>query len=411
MKLSSLLLTGSVAANAALLALLLRGSFVGGSERPISATPALTAPAAAAAPSETTPDPGTWSNLAGDDLTAQRERMRAAGFPEPVVRAILAARISEKFAAQRRALSPNQGDVEFWKVPTPDPAKQAALRALNLEQQKELKDLLGVNPRLEDPAYLATLRRQFGDLPDEKIALLSQLQESYNEKRNAIYGNGVTLPEDRQKAADLEKAMQAEFASVLTPAEYEAYLLRSSNTASQLRSELTAFNPTEEEYKTIFRLQKPFDDQYRNLVGPLSQEQQQARAAAQKQVQDDIKAALGDARYAEYQRGKDSSYRLTTQLVARLELPPETANQVYAVQQDIQQRAAVIRQDRALNPADRTAQLATLASEAETRISGSLGAQGFAAYRDNNTTSSWLRNLVPQPARGQPAASGALMLR
>ena len=123
-----------------------------------------------------------------------------------------------------------------------------------------------------------------------------------------------------------------------------------------------------------------------------------ARGEAQKQLNEDVKAALGAVRYAEYQRATDYSFRQTTQLVARLDLPPESANQVYAVQKDIQDRANTLRQNSALSSDERTAQFAALANETKTKVTAVLGEGGFAAYKENG--GSWMQML--QPPRPPP---------
>ena len=119
-----------------------------------------------------------------------------------------------------------------------------------------------------------------------------------------------------------------------------------------------------------------------------------ARTAAQKQLMDDIKAAVGDQRFADYQRATNSSYRQASQLVGRLELPPETANQVYALQQDLQQRAGTIR--RSAGSAEAAmAELTALAAEAKAKVTAALGDRGFEAYKQNG--GQWLQNLAPRP--------------
>ena len=131
------------------------------------------------------------------------------------------------------------------------------------------------------------------------------------------------------------------------------------------------------------------------------------RSTAQRQLTEDIKTTLGEQRYAEYQRSTDGNYQQTARLVARLELPPETANQVYTVQQDMQQRVRTLQMDRNLAPADRNTQLAALATEAQAKITATLGPRGYDAYKQYG--GSWLQQLQPRPtlpARALPAGGG-----
>jgi hypothetical protein len=399
MKLSTVVLAGSLAANAALIAAIA----VGLSDDRDSAKHTALATAAntktSTAKDASSLSPEAWNDLQNGDLAALRDRLRAEGFPPEIVRAILAAQIRESFAARRKAIEDAQGETPYWKNPNRDPKTQAALRDLNREQDKILKDLLGNEARDDDPSYTAYLHRQFGDLPADKVDRLRDIQDDYNRQRSDIYANnrGGLLPDEQQKIAALDKGMRADFAAVLTPQELADYDLRSSNTAQQLRNNLAAFDATEQEYRAIFQLQQAFDDQFGRMYGPPSPEDMKARSDAQKQLTQDINTALGPDRAAEYQRDTDYSYRQATQLVERLELPPDTANQIYTAQKDIQQRATALRTDRTLTADDRNSQLAGLATEAQTTLTATLGAQGYQAYTQNGM-GSWMQNIVPRPA-------------
>jgi hypothetical protein len=391
MKLSTALLAVSLALNALLLAFLGAGIF---SPSPTTAaangrgvpTPAATAVAA----STTARD--AWNEVHATDLAAQVARLRAEDFPPAVIRAILTAQIREQFAARRKAIEAAEAEQPYW-LPMRDPKTQAELRALARDEQKALKELLG--PDAENN-IAAALRRIMPELSPEKIEQLAQIRERYLEQRSALYANvsGPTLPDEYEKINALDKAMRGEFAAVLTPQELEDYNLRDSRTAVQLRNNLAAFNPTEQEFRTLFKLQSAFDEQYGQMGPGMSSDQMRARSEAQRQLNEQIKAALGGERYADYQRSTDYNFRRTTQLVARLNLPPETANELYALQQSVQQQAMDARR-MATSPSERTAQLSALATDAEAKLLAKLGPSGLEAYQQY--AGSWLNNLAPRP--------------
>ncbi|MEO7412009.1 MAG: hypothetical protein ABIZ81_01515 [Opitutaceae bacterium] len=396
MKFSTLLLAGSVAVNAALVLFLIVSPSSDSTSAPSSSTASarpVTNASSTHLPSDSTP----WAAIGSSEFSTQADRLRSEGFPPSAIRAILAAQIREGYADRRKAIEAAQADAPFWKNPTADPKIQAELRALSKLEQQALRDLLG--PDLENGAA-ATLRRQLPGFSPETIEELAVVRDRYNQQRQDIYASlSATTPENRQKAVDLDKAMRAEIAALLTPQEFEDYELRTSNTANSLRNNLVAFEPSEGEFRALFKLQSAFNDQFQiaSIVG-LSPDQQTAvmrqRSEAQKQLTEEIKATLGAERYTEYQRATDSYYRQTSQLVARLELPVEVANQVYVVQKDLQQRVQSM--DRSLTPDSRNAQLAALAAEAQTRISATLGPSGYEAYKDNG--GSWLNQLQPRPS-------------
>ncbi len=70
----------------------------------------------------------------------------------------------------------------------------------------------------------------------------------------------LSLPAaDREKLALLNRERRADLERVLTPEELFEYDLRQGPTAMRLRSQLAAFQPTEEEYRAIFTVQHALD--------------------------------------------------------------------------------------------------------------------------------------------------------
>lgn len=401
MKISSVIIAGSAVANVVLVSAVLIG--VVRPSPPESDTARVTRePVVSAAP--TARDAANaWSELQSDNLKEQADKLSADGFPPTMIRAIITARIRAGFAAQRKAIEA-QGERPFWQQAGQDPATQAALRALMLEEQKAIKDLLGPDP-INGPE--AALRRQFPQFSEETIAQLAAIRERYDQQRMELYsgnrGMGGLLPDEQAKNEALEKAMRAEIRSVLSPADLEDYELRTSNTANQLRYELVAFNANEQEFRTLYKLKSAFDEQYGINRGGMTEEQMRARSEGQKQHVEQIKIALGLERFAEYQRATDYNYRQTTQLVARLNLPSDTANTLYTIQKDFEQRRNDLYRGGGARPGspewDTLAQQASaLQQQAIARITPVLGtAQHVEAYKQYG--GSWLSNMVPRPPR------------
>lgn len=353
-------------------------------------------------------DPETWTSLQGEDLSTLAAQLRAAGFPPNVIRSIVAAQISEQFAARRKALDPDADNRPFWKNQTTDPQVQAARRQIAREQQKALREVLGDEAEGDDPLSLASQRRRLGDVPAAKLPELKQLLRDFDEKRSDLFMGGTMLATDREKLAALEKEQYAAISKLLTPAELEEYDLRASNTANSLRSQLAIFNPTEQEFRAIFKLQRPFDEQYQRVFDtPMTPEIARQRSEGQKQLQQDIKTLLGPERAQDYERSIDYNYQQASRLVARLELPPETTNQLYAVQKETQARQMEIYGDRTLPAQERTAKLTALHEEATAKVTPLLGGnRGLEAYKQYG--GSWLQTLVPRPAQGAEGGGGVI---
>ncbi|HXQ82029.1 MAG TPA: hypothetical protein VN775_11990 [Opitutaceae bacterium] len=385
-KAPTLLMAASLAANAALVALV---AIEAPSAFRMGSAGGAGAPAAAPAPTPVsangTEGPRTWSAIRSGDLKAQAGRLRAAGFPPNIVRAILREQLNERFAPRRRELAAQLGARPYWtsRFDSWDSKTMAGMNAINKEQANMLKDLMGAETEPGDPFGDADRLNRSGSLGPEKYARVQAILSDYNELKGEIYSaaqGGPMLPEDQEKLAYLEKEQQADIAASLTPDELFEYQIRNSPTAGMLRYSLHAFNPTEDEFRAIFRVQQAFDQQYGSM-GPLSPDQQRERQAHKADVAAQVQDILGPDRFAEYKRDTDPAYQAVSRLVERLDLPPAAAQQVVALQDDISKRADAIRKDQSLAAADRSSQLAALADEATSKVASVLGDRGLAAYK------------------------------
>jgi hypothetical protein len=326
---------------------------------------------------------------AGGDLHALVAQLRAAGFPPAIVRSIIMAQVSQQFGLRRMAVVAHQPEMPDWKFSTTgpfpyDPKAGHEIDALGREQTALVKELLGPDAAAPDAWSQLIRQRKYGNLDPDKIDRLETITSDYADLRKEITveARGIFLPEDQQKIALIEKEQRADIVKLFTPEELEDYDLRTSNTAQNLRYQLSAFNPTEEEFRTIFNLT-------------------QAAQQANQNPQNAIEAALGPDRAAEYQQAISPAYQQVNLLLTRLELPASIAPQIVAVQQDIQQRAAALQQDQTLSADDRTNQLAALAQEAQTTLTSTLGTRGYEAYK--NFGGWWLNNLTRRPAPRIPS--------
>ncbi|MBL9186054.1 MAG: hypothetical protein JNK23_01110 [Opitutaceae bacterium] len=392
----SLLLAVSLAANATLAYFAFSGSSRLTAELNAQAAAAQAAATKARAPAARAPvEADTWARLKTDELSALAPRLRAAGFPPEVIRTMMSALVAEHFAARRRALDPDAATRAFWKTARPDPALQLAQNQLYREQEKMLRDLLGPGGRTTDPLALARLRSRFGNLSPEKLDAAQLIESDFIQKRTEFY-----LTKGSYSSADLaplEREQRTALAAILSPAELEEFDLRSSRTGQSMRTDLSAFEPTEQEFRAIFPLRQAFDERYPNTSGIPSQEQMRERSEAQKQLNAQITALLGPARGAEYERMTDYNYRQTSHLVARYELPPATTLNLWTTQKEFERRRNEIYAAGANTaPELRQMQLNALQQEAIARVTPLLGdASRVEAYKQYG--GSWLQSLIPRP--------------
>ncbi|MEO5961337.1 MAG: hypothetical protein ABIZ49_10875 [Opitutaceae bacterium] len=345
-------------------------------------------------------DSAVWPNLHTEDLSELAGRLRAAGFPASMIRAIVGYQLSESFAARRRALEATAQNRPFWQNLELDPQSRLALEELNREQARRLREILGDDD--DEVHALMNLDRgwHFGFLPAEKETQVKSLHREFDRRRSEISSVGAFLGSDREKMAGLEREKRAALEKILTSAEMLDYDLRHSDSANSLRMQLAAFGATEQEFRALFEVQRAFDERWTQRWGPsdVSREQTQARNVAYPQLWENFKAVLGPERYALYERAQEGSYQRTVLLAARLQLPAEAPENLWALRGEFEKQADALNRNRALSAEQRAAQLHALATQAVERVTPLLGnARNLELYRQNG--GSWIADLAPQSGR------------
>lgn len=367
MKLPALLLVASLAANAALLFVYCGRGGPTPLLAPASAPPTQhPSPAAAASPLPAGVSPHTWSALDTPDLRELVARLRATGFSPRVIRAIIEARVYEKFTAYYLGKLPPPADAPYWKpsrefFPGHDQVFPDLVAFWN--QQTPITEELIASLSTEDAAaYAAKLRRDFGDLPREKIARIRQLNEDYYAlgREIRVAADGLKLPEDDAKLALLEREKQADLAALLTPAELAAYEFAKTPVPYGLRRAFTVMDATEAEYRSLVPYLKT-----------IAVDQPDAATTALAATQ--AKAALGEVRYAEFLRASDREFQQLTYLTQQASLPAPTAVQALAARDTAVQESNRIAQDATLTYDQKRAALATLAQNTRAQLTATLG--------------------------------------
>ena len=405
MKLTPLLLAATLAANAALVVVYLNRS----------ASPSLTASAAnskASSPnsksSQTlspsngeTPNPKStasalaadgkaWSTLDSADLHALAARLRAAGFPPSIVRAVIGARVTASLRPRLQELLADTEEKPFWATERDftgglSAKTLAAMRESGRESTRLLRDALGDDPTAAAQNAGDYQIRRYGDLPREKIDQLQRVEEDYNELRNQVRAatNGVTLPEDREKLALLETEKRADLAKILSPQELEDFLVRSSTTTTRLRTALTAMNATEAEFRAIYQAQSAYDEKYNSPglgITYSGSDQMKDRQADQARATEQIKLALGDQRFAEYTRNSDREFQTISRVAQQANLPATAAVQVYDLRENLSKESNRIFADTALTVDQKRTALQSLAQNTRAQITTTLGVDAGRSY-------------------------------
>ncbi len=412
MKISPLLLAGSLAVNATLVFAFVQRPTVRAWLSPTS-HPASTGtnPAASGTSSSGSAagrSPESWSQLTTGELSDVVARLRAEGYPPKLVRTIMTALVAERFADRHKTIADAVAAKPWWQgqpgeTSLADQKITAMRRRLNSDEQDLLYKLLGPDTAQSDYDRAWTQRR-YGNLDPDRIAQLSRLNSDYSDLMADIraQGRNIILPEDREKLAFLEEQKRADLEKLLSPNELFEYNLRTSAIANRLHDQLNAFNPTEDEFRTIFKVQQDFDAQYGDgRIAFLTVDERRERRNSLGTVTEQLKSVLSPERFADYQLMTDPAYLQTDQLVTSLALPATATAQIVGVQRDTTSRMTAIIADKSLTAGQRGVQLAALAQEATATLTGTLGESGLATYKAGN--GGWLTSLEQRAARLRPA--------
>ncbi len=368
--------------------------------------------------------PLNWASIESTNYVTFIENLRAFGCPEETIRDIILTDIAKVFGKKRSALVA-QGHVDKFWLPSPDeggdPQLQQQIAELDEQERKLVKELLGVDFQTEVSKYWQdneiAEQRMYGFLPEAKQGPLKELNSKYESLEQEIYarGKGELLPEDEEKLRALEKEKEAEMARILSPEEMEEYQLRNSSTAANMRTQLAGFQPTEEEFRKMFRVQKVFDEQFKKGFDLTDESalalQSKAQGEAQQALKEELKKTLGEARYNEYARAMDSDYRSLQNISSRYNLPQETAANIYNVKQQAEAQKRLIDSNPNLTAQQRQNALDAIAAETRKEIAKSLGDKPYKAY--SGGSGSWIRGLavsdnpvVAEPPPSAPANTG-----
>jgi len=264
----------------------------------------------------------TWSEVESADYPTFIANLRDIGCPEQTIRDIIIADVNNLF--NKRAAQVQTPGQQWWLSSTdPKVAREAErkLRELEAERRELLTSLLG--PGWSGGQLLAGQTNNGGIALDGPV--LGQLPDQTKQAINAIVGRSQTemeallaraAAEGRQptpaELAALREQTRTELQGILPPAQLEEFLLRYSQNASELRTDLASlryFNASPEEFRAIFRASDPFDQKLAALAGSTDPNDIRQRKSLEAQREAAIKLALGTRRYNLYTQLQNPGYR------------------------------------------------------------------------------------------------------
>ena len=361
--------------------------------------------------------PMNWAAIESTNYTVYINNLRGIGCPEQTIRDLILTDVAKLYAKRRAAVRHEGPPFQFWQTGDAcesgvTPQIQEQLRELDQEQQDLIRELLGVDFQTEMARYWSTdddRQRMYEFLPAEKREKLLGLQAKYEEAEQEFYARtkGWMLDEDQEQLKTLQKEKEEELARLLTPEELQEYDLRNSSTANTLRTQLNGFEPSEEEFRKIFRFQKSFDRDFEQAFDPSDAAQMAVKTRAQEEAQgalnEELKGVLGQSRFAEYQRAQSEDYRALVQMADRFEMPREVAGKVYEMKQAAEGQRQRVESDPNLTEEQRRRALLGIAQETQKSLATTLGDKVYKAYQ--RSAGQWIGTLA-SPVQPSGATAG-----
>lgn len=343
-----------------------------------------------------------WSQVESSDYRQYIANLRAIGCPENTIKDIILTDILKLYAAQRGQFYHNGREFKFWETDEKRKlnAKQLEerekrLAAIDKEIPSVLRELLGLNYEREINKYFVDTNedeRRLNFLPEEKRArLLALRDEIEGAKERILQAAGEKLSTADQEALQkIEAQRTAALENLLSAPELAEFELRTSATADELRAKLIGFNPTEAEFRQIFEMQKAVGEKFATTDGA-TETSAREKAAAQKQIDEEIRRQLGEARYADYQRAQNPDFREAYVFTEIYELPSSTAQTLFEIKQIAEGEWKNLSADSAIPETQRLEALHAIQRETEKSLRATLGAKVFASYAQGS--GKWIRNL------------------
>jgi len=336
----------------------------------------------------------TWDRLQSKDYKAYIANLREAHCPEETIQDIIIAAVNQEYNAREAALKLRPQHLKPWDGPESTSSrnwdKLVQLRELLQEKHAFLKELLGIDVPVEMPLIRsrdghAKLEAALSLLPEDKRDAVRAIQEKFWIDTGRLQQRTTRRfdSDDRTEYLRMRAERGDALAKVLTSTEIDELELRISSTATSLRSQLTVFEPTEKEFRDIFKLKREFYENYntRGGVDPEDRDFTQQRDLANQQVEQQIKTLLGPERYGDYQRSQDGNFRRLAQIAQETGLPRETAVTGYEIQKASREEIQILQANANLPRDERRQAILDVRKQTDDALRQTLGEEAFKRFK------------------------------
>ena len=330
-----------------------------------------------------------WGQLETSDYREFIARLRAIGCPEQTIRDLVIADIDKLYAAKVQSLRPVRKSLQYWQSEEAELAnnqdvREAERREREIERDKArvIRDLLGVDlvaERQRIRGQKDTLERRLAFLPEERRAELRQKIESWQDRELAMHekswDSGAALSaEDRTALRLLRQEREDSLSQLLSPEERSQFDLWMSPTADSIRHDAYGMDINEQEFQAIYALRKEFDQAWpRDEIDPADEGTLNAWGEALLQLEEQTRGALGNDRFAMYQRGQDAQFHELNVTASRFQIPREKAAEAYEYLRLSRLEQSRVSQNSSLSLGEQTEILRRIGAETDRAVREVLG--------------------------------------
>jgi len=302
------------------------------------------------------PAPFSWGPVESSDYKAYIANLRKLSFPEELIRELIVADVDKLYASREEPLrwkiAPHDASLsERRKQPTVEHIeKLMQLRDLQIEKQSVLEQLLGVHVpreilRTPNSRNYEGYEYAINQLPPEKREAVQRLQEDefLNDDMNQTRYRGYGSREEVKEYRALNDKHAAALQQILTTEEYEHYIMNSTPPGTEMARRVIGMEPTDEETVKMWRLTHELWKEEGGVYGRWHAEPRTSEqiATANEKFNTDLKTALGDERYLDYQMAVSDTGQQLRNFAARYDLPRETLAEAFALQTEIDKAVKV----------------------------------------------------------------------
>jgi hypothetical protein len=328
-----------------------------------------------------------WNQIESEDYPTYIANLRAIGCPEPTIRDIIVAEVTQHFA-RRRATEVITGAQQWWRFePDPEIAWAAIdqVRALEDERRALLTRLLG--PDWESADYpmpsIETLAPMdgpiLGNLPPETRLAVQQIERIALERQQEYLASrqSADLAPDPYELARLRQQTRDELAEILDPEAFEEYLLRFSHEAAELRRELRAFDPSPEEFRALFLALDPLDWQLLRFGSDPDPVTASRRRTLEQEREKVVQRLLAPERIEQYQLSQDPLYQQARDVARRAGVSDDQILPLTAIYGLMEVETQRIRNDPSLSLEEQAEQLEAARLAHENSLRELLGDEAY----------------------------------